>query len=149
MKIDRDFANWLAGFVDGEGCFFINMNVRKSNKRIYLACWFIITLRADDSSILRKIQKVLGFGTLTPKSRPKGSKDKPTLEFRVTKKEDCSKLVELFSQFPLRAKKSRDFKLWAKAVKIWLNHKHGDDWTSMLAVRDKLMRVRKYKELHH
>ncbi len=46
-ETDRDFGNWLAGFVDGEGCFYFK-RVNQTN----LVPAFAIKVRADDPSIL-------------------------------------------------------------------------------------------------
>ena len=38
----------------------------------------------------------------------------------VTSKRDLARLVAYFDQFPLRAKKARDYVLWREAVAIYL-----------------------------
>jgi hypothetical protein len=73
-EIDADFANWFAGFVDGEGCF----SVHKKNVNGFESydCQFSITLRADDKPIILEIQKHLGgIGSVADRPAPKVNGD--------------------------------------------------------------------------
>jgi len=51
---------YLAGFIDGEGCFSITINNRKKpRKGNYVRLLFEVELREDDKKILDKIQRTL------------------------------------------------------------------------------------------
>src|SRR5262245_6823756 len=63
FDIDRDeFAHWLTGFTDGEGCFQLRLADTRGRRNPY-AC-FGINLRADDVEILRQIQSFWQCGNL-------------------------------------------------------------------------------------
>ena len=111
--MDRDFGNWLAGFIDGEGCFQV------SYARKYWSCRFTIQLRSDDAPILEMIQSETGLGKIYVYE--------PAAVWRVTKRSDCSALVELLDEHSLRAKQTEVFKLWAIAVRGWQRSKRGDE----------------------
>ena len=57
VSIDN-FLNWLAGFTDAEGMFYIKLT--ESDKNAVFS--FRISLHVDDVSVLEFIQKTLGFG---------------------------------------------------------------------------------------
>lgn len=108
-----NFASWLAGFIDGEGCFQIRCHHLNSKHYPY----FNIRLRDDDLDILLKIQEFLNGGTIY---RSHYNADcpgrKPAAELRLYKEADCLRLVEILDQYPLQAKKARDYAIWREAV---------------------------------
>src|SRR5208337_5656953 len=101
---DSEFGHWLAGFIDGEGCFRIVPN-RKSWE-----CRFQMSLRDDDSDILHRIRDELWLGSVYPKVAYATSH--PQTMWEVSKHEDCLALVKILDQFPLRARKARDYAIW-------------------------------------
>ena len=112
-------GDYVAGFVDGEGCFYINFrrDVRhdRKNKPIYFY-WdiaFAIVRRADDKYILEKIKNTLNCGNITINKL--GS-----ARFQVTNTNDLvNKIVPFFKKYELRAKKKGDYILWKKALEIF------------------------------
>jgi hypothetical protein len=74
-------------------------------------------LRRDDSYILEEIVKFLKCGTVrySPNFATFGIADVWTIQARI---------VPNFFRFPLRAKKSRDFKIWSEGVDLLANIKH-------------------------
>jgi len=129
---DHRFCAWLAGFADGEGNFDIHRQVR--NGKEYYYCRFEITLREDDSSILELIKKRIG-GKVYYHS------NKCRLEFVA--KSEYMQLTSIFEQFPLQAKKKRDFNIWKEALKISVDN-HGTSrpelmkpyWMKLRALRE-------------
>jgi LAGLIDADG DNA endonuclease family protein len=119
-NIDRNhFASWLSGFTDGEGCFHLGTyRVKSANNCLVAASHFEISLRADDSKAIKLIQSFLECGNITPRKAPKKIKNaKPGVMFRIYKVADLvSKLIPHFENFPLFAKKKRDFILWKEGV---------------------------------
>ena len=115
-------AEYIAGFVDGEGCFSLTMRRdikrERKSKAVYYS-WkasFIITLRLDDKKLLELIQKHLQCGSITS--------TKTSVRFQVS---DITELVEsiipFFTKNQLLGKKGEDFTLWAEAVKILSKYK--------------------------
>lgn len=112
-EIPDDFGHWLAGFADGEGCFYIGS--RQGSRWL---CSFRIRLRFDDAPILEEIQARTGLGRLSRIER-RGDAN-PECSWVVHRKRDIQRLVEVFDAFPLRAKKRRDYVIWREAACYWL-----------------------------
>ncbi len=131
-------GDYVAGFVDGEGCFALNFRrdvkhgrgKRSGIKPIYFY-WdieFAIVLRGDDKEILEKIKNALRCGEVT------GPNKKGQARFQATNINDLSdKIVPFFERYSLYAKKKFDFQLWKEAVEIFkrnqrkiLNRKSGE-----------------------
>lgn len=117
-------GDYIAGFVDGEGCFALKFvrSVRhdRPNKPIYFywALEFVIMLRADDSEILERIRYTLDCGTVRIPAKSS------SVRYSVVGFDDLStKIVPFFKKYPLHAKKKRDYLLWAEAVAILIKNK--------------------------
>ncbi len=112
-------GDYIAGFVDGEGCFSLSfiMTVRhdRKGKPIYFN-WnieFAIVLRGDDRDILEQIKLTLDCGSLSRDKRG-------TVRYSVHDMGDLhNKIVPFFEAYILHAKKSQDFNLWKEAVSIF------------------------------
>lgn len=119
MDIDAAFGNWLAGFIDGEGCFSIGINnYRRPSLR------FDISVRLDDAAILGEIHEQIGIGKLIerPARYASMAAGKPQLVWRVQKREECWRLRQLLDKYPLRAKKKRDYAIWRLALEDMRDH---------------------------
>lgn len=112
-RLDPAFGHWLAGFIDGEGHFQIAKNTQKTG----YTCRFGLTVRADDERILTTIRDTLGFGTVY-RYLPRQDVH-PATRWQVQSLRDCLALVEILRRYPMRAKKVRDFGIWAEAVEVW------------------------------
>lgn len=144
MNIDPAFGYWLAGFADGEGCFRIHRHPRG-----YYACFFEIKLRSDDRPILEDIRNQLGVGSIYDqgcRTNSYGVSSSSTVMFRTFNKSECTVIRDVFSLYPLRAKKAEDCSIWSKAVDFWIAHKRGDSWSDMAVLADRLEFSRKFKE---
>jgi intein/homing endonuclease len=71
FKTDKNWNDWFAGFVDGDGCFYIN----KKNE-ISLE----ITTHSSDKPILDELESKLGGGTVKPRGKTN------SVRYRVKKK---------------------------------------------------------------
>lgn len=60
--MDDAFGNWLAGFIDGEGCF--SVREIKGTKDSHYIFRFTIRLRIDDIEILNLIRDTIKLGTV-------------------------------------------------------------------------------------
>lgn len=123
MIMDRILSgDYIAGFVDGEGCFALKFrrDIRHERKGspvyFYWDIEFAILLRADDKDILNQIKETLGCGNLSFDKR--GS-----VRYSVTNIEDLfNKVVPFFEAHQLRAKKRHDFELWKEALLIFIKN---------------------------
>ena len=120
--MDRDFANWFCGFVDGEGCFALNRCT--ATRRTTYIPQFIIGLRADDYDILETCKRA--FDDIGSSGISTGNETRaPKAQWSVTNAKDLNKLVVFFDEYRLRAKKAIDFELWKQAVSEYNKpHKH-------------------------
>lgn len=80
-------GHWLAGLVDGEGCFSLITRVRVDSQRTRKQVdWrFALALRADDAVVLEHAREVMGgIGTLSGKRHLNpGCDRKPVFAFSV------------------------------------------------------------------
>jgi len=117
-------GDYIAGFVDGEGCFALKFrrDVRRKRKGspvyFYWDIEFAILLKGDDKDILEKIRNTLDCGQL-------GNVDKRgTIRYAVNNLNELrDKVIPFFEQYPLRAKKRFDFKLWKEALDLLYKNK--------------------------
>src|SRR5262245_42025220 len=124
--IDRQrFGDWLSGFTDGEGCFVLAglTDPRRTGVTQPVAT-FQISLRADDTPILRLIQSYFECGGLRhqtsnqyPEQRPAFLNVKDQCHYRVRRVHDLATIiVPHFDAHPLRAKKANDYRIWREGV---------------------------------
>ncbi len=142
---DAGFAYWLAGFIDGEGCF----RVQRHERGTY-TCTFSINVRRDERATLEAIKRFLGVGTI---SEHDGSGNaNPLCRYAIQDKSGCIRLVQMLDKYPLRAKKRIDYDAWAEAVSEWSSMKRGNrwsgpsDWTRMAALKSRIETTRQYVE---
>lgn len=155
-SLDDGFGHWLAGLTDGEGCFYIKVDFNQLKRGGGAGkILFHIALRLDDREILEQICETTGLGVVQVQRGPRSSgfnldgtpkTSSPLARWKVQKKQDCQRLVQIFDEYPLRAKKARDFALWRLAVKHHATFGRGwrADWSVIEELADELRRVRKY-----
>ena len=134
--VDEAFGHWIAGFVDGEGCFFMAPVNRPGGYRPS----FALSVRADDDEIVHAVRDALDAGRVHYYTASTGSR---IVRWSVQAQKDCQRLVEFFEQFPLRAKKQADLKTWRKAVEAAANLRAGradntETYAALRELRDEL-----------
>lgn len=122
-------GDYIAGLVDGEGCFALNFRQDKKYKLkgqpeyFYWKVQFAIVLRADDKPLLEKVRDTLDCGSIYL-SPPRRRQPSPEVRYSVQNLEDLKeKIVPFFLNNPLHSKKHEDFVLWAEAVDILYRNK--------------------------
>lgn len=117
MKLPGDY---VAGFVDGEGCFMLYGGMRRpgSSKAGYfnVTASFQIKLRADDEAILHAIRDTVGVGVVREERVYRGSHTQRT--YGVTAISDLVAVVAFFRRHPLHARKRKDFDAWAEGIEL-------------------------------
>lgn len=127
-EIDRrDFGNWLSGFCDGEACFVLQADIRPSGSGCRAS--IRIELRDDDTEILSLIQSYWQCGYLYTRRKRVDREfvkvNNPQSSIIVCGWDTLtSTIIPFFRQFPLRAKKQRDFTIWSEAVEFAYNVSH-------------------------
>ncbi len=121
MKLSPDY---IAGFVDGEGCFALKFRkdkkLNRTNTPEYFR-WsveFAIVLRSDDREILEFIKETLDCGNISL------TKDRNQVRYYIQDTEKLKKIiVPFFNTNRLYGKKHNDFCLWSEAVEIIYRNK--------------------------
>lgn len=131
---------YLAGFVDGEGCFSITINSRKQpRKGLYVRLLFEIELREDDKEILEKIQKTLGCGYIYRLDYQKYKKWIPHCKLKVSNFADIySKIIPFFRKYPLQGKKKENFKVFCEVAGLIKQRRH--------LTKEEIEKIRKIRE---
>src|SRR5271166_5719756 len=146
-NIDDGFGHWLAGFIDGEGCFIASTNNNGSP-----SLNMTVALRADDRAILYECQERTGLGKVYERHPPSYIKKgwPPQTKWEVFSKADCVRLAVLLKQYPLRAKKARGFDIWAQIIEEWTFFHTGrgaaakNNWSRINDLMAQLKEGRKY-----
>jgi LAGLIDADG endonuclease len=103
----------LAGFLDAEGCF----QIRPNNRGRTWSCHMTVAVRDDDADVLTDLCRVTGLGRVAAK--PAQGTSRPQACWTIASKRECAELARILREFPLRARKRRDFEIWARAVDQW------------------------------
>lgn len=122
MKLPGDY---VAGFIDGEGCFCITIGKHRTAKnRLDPRLVFEIELRDDDRNILDDICDTLGCGRIYHLIYERYGWN-PHVKLKVSSLKDITeRLIPFFNKYPLRAKKKRSFEIFCQAVEIFKQKKH-------------------------
>lgn len=150
QRVDAAFGHWLAGFIDGEGCFRIQRGL--ANRRFpYYACSFSLKQRDDDRALIADIVERTGIGTLR-EDRHRSGNSKPCVLWVADSKAHTEALAELLDRYPLRSRKLRDYLIWREAVEYRKQHVRGNrwhgpqDWHPMEIFRVRIVEARTYRE---
>ncbi|MEK7115046.1 MAG: LAGLIDADG family homing endonuclease [Patescibacteria group bacterium] len=116
--MDKLPGDYIAGFVDGEGCFALKFrrDIRHERKNVpiyfYWDVEFVILLRFDDEELLKQIRQALDCGKISISKRG-GAR------YAVNDINDLTKkIVPFFNQYKLFGKKRFDLELWKESVDI-------------------------------
>jgi len=116
--MNDDIGHFIAGFTAGEGCFSLHFGthtVCPKNQNVTVN--FQIGLRSDDAEILHTIRAVLACGRVV-KPRVYNTTEAKSLYVVSQVKDLALIIVPFFRKYPLRAKKAKDFEVWAMAVEL-------------------------------
>ena len=111
-------ANWIVGFVDGEGCFHIAIN---KLEKMTLGWQVLPELRVVQheisEEILHKIKSYFGFGSVVVNNGDRK-------EFRVRGLKNLNHVVYFFNQYKLHTAKKRNFELFSEVINMMNNKEH-------------------------
>jgi len=118
-KITDDY---LIGFVEGEGCFYIGLSKRKDlNLGWQVICEFKVSQNPKGLNILRALQKRIGCGKLR-RNDSKNPKDKTWILIVRNHKDLIQKVVPFFDGRLLI--KKREFEIFKKVLEIIKRKEH-------------------------
>jgi len=110
--------NWLVGFVDAEGCFYISIfksSTSKLGEAVKLS--FIITQHIRDEYLMKSLIEYLGCGNV--------NLNRNTFDFKVTKFSSLNDIIiPFFEKYPLHGVKAKDFEDFSKTAKLVQNKTH-------------------------
>ena len=136
MRLPPDY---IAGFIDGEGCFTITFAKHPERKLgVDPRLQFEIELRDDDAPILESIQKSLSCGRIYQLSYERYGWNPHTKFIISSIKEIREKLIPFLKKHRLRAKKKYSFQLFCQAAQVFAKREH-----LTLAGIEKLRKIRK------
>lgn len=126
------FCHWFAGFTDGEGCF-----LAKARKNSQWDISFSFNMRGDEEAILLELQAYFGGGIYYF-----NKEDVHVVSLKLSSGASCYNIYKVFTKYPLRAKKKRDFKLWTQLLGAKLI---GIKATDMLELINELKAIKLYQ----
>ncbi len=103
-----DFASYISGFVDGEGCFSVSFNYRaKLKTKIEVRPSFAIGQNKRNLEILKKIQNYFGCGSIRFSNQDYCYKYEVRNISEITRK-----IIPHFRKYPLQSSKKEDFEIF-------------------------------------
>ena len=107
---ERLDPNWIVGFVDGEGCFYVGINQHNRTLKWQLLPEFRIVQHQRDEQVLHRIKNYFGFGSVVVNHGDRK-------EFRVRGIENLNKLIEFFNNYKLQTKsKQKSFEIFSEII---------------------------------
>ena len=115
---ERLDPNWIVGFVDGEGCFYVGINQHNRTLKWQLLPEFRIVQHQRDEQILHRIKNYFGFGSVTVNHGDRK-------EFRVRGLENLNRIVDFFNKYKLQTQsKQKSFEIFSKIMEMVNNGEH-------------------------
>jgi len=110
--------DWVVGFVDGEGCFYVGINPHPDMKVGYQVLpEFRVVQHERDIQVLYALKRFFRCGVVR-----RNREDR--YELRIRKLSCLLRVVEFFEKHPLKTKKNVDFKKFARIVRWMAEGKH-------------------------
>ena len=124
QEVDVETGNYLAGFADGEGCFYVGVH---PNSNVTLGLQVIpefhVSQNGERISVLRLFVDALGCGAIK-RNASASSRDK-TYVFVVKRHDDLyERVLPFFERFPLRSEKQQEFLKFAEVVEMMHRKEH-------------------------
>ena len=116
MKLD---TQWVVGFVDGEGCFYVGINKHSGMSASYQVLpEFTVVQHERDAQLLHARKAFFGCGVVRTNHGDR-------LAYRVRSKEHLlRRIVPFFEEHPLKSKKNVDFRKFRRILLQMEKGKH-------------------------
>ena len=115
MELNPD---WVVGFVDGEGCFFVGVQRNPTVKIGYQVIpEFRVVQHARDLDVLHALKRFFGFGRVCRNHDER-------FEFRVRRLEHLREVARFFCEHALKTKKRVDASKFADVLRIMEDGRH-------------------------
>ena len=110
--------DWVVGFTDGEGCFYVGIYEHPEMTAKYQVLpEFRVVQHERDVQVLFALKKFFRCGVVR-----KNREDR--MELRIRKLSCLSSLVKFFEKHPLKTRKNVDFKRFARVIRKMEQGKH-------------------------
>ena len=110
--------DWITGFVDGEGCFYVGINrIEKMSLGWQVLPEFRVTQHERDVVLLKRIRDFFDFGSVRPNHGDR-------MDYRVRGLDNLNEVVGFFERHPLRSKKRSDFKAFVEIIEMMNDDLH-------------------------
>ena len=117
---ERLDSSWIVGFIDGEGCFNVEINRLPKMTLVWQVLpEFRVVQHQRDEVVLQKLKLFFGFGNVTVNHGDRK-------EFRVRGLENLNKLIKFFDKNPLRTSKQKNFEIFSKIISLMNKNEHLD-----------------------
>lgn len=115
---ERLDANWIVGFVDGEGCFHVSLNKQqKMTCKFQVLPEFRVVQHEKDIAVLFRLKDFFKCGNIVTNH---GTRK----EFRVRGQKSLAKIVAFFSKYPLQTSKQKNFEKFVEVFELIEQKKH-------------------------
>ena len=112
-------AQWVVGFVDGEGCFFVGINPHpEMTSGFQVLPEFTVVQHQRDIQLLHALKKFFGCGVVRTNHAER-------MAYRVRNLDHLSEIIApFFDQHPLKSKKRVDFIKFRKILQLMTKREH-------------------------
>jgi hypothetical protein len=110
----------VMGFIEGEGCLAISINISGSYVKVYPQ---FLVVQSRDDTMLKVLQEVLKCGKIYPRKGRGRQQDFYLYEVN-NKKDVAQKLIPFFDRYGFIGKMKRQYPLWREAAIIACRKKH-------------------------
>ncbi len=134
MDDHEAFNHFVAGFVSGEGSFFVSTRSSSAHKLgIAVTCGFSIKVRVDDRELIDLVWRALGFAGSVYEiqaERYRYADDEPikrndAVMLMARKRTDLTeRVIPFFDTYPLRGRKRESYELWKDVVQMMERGEH-------------------------
>jgi hypothetical protein len=106
-------AQWVVGFVDGEGCFFVGINQHpEMTSGFQVLPEFTVVQHQRDIQLLHALKEFFGCGVVRTNHGAR-------MAYRVRSLDHLNdKIIRFFEQHPLKSKKRVDFAKFRKILQL-------------------------------
>ena len=111
-------ADWVVGFVDGEGCFHVSVNRHPEMTIGYQVLpEFVVVQHKQDEQILHALKRFFGYGVVRQNHGDRWC-------LRIRKLEGLQHVCDFFLKHPLKTKKNVDFQKFRKILYAMNQNQH-------------------------
>ena len=115
---DKLNPNWIAGFTEAEGCFFIKLVKNNTKKKYQVILGFQIFQHSRDALLIEKFTTFFNCGRFELTKRS-------SVNFLVNKFSDITGIMlPFFENYPLLGSKRKDFEDWKKVATLMISKAH-------------------------